>query len=69
MRLLLPVAWANGLPEVVITCNPDNLPSIRTCERLGAQFQGNVPLPPTTDMAIRGEKSKNRYVISRPKGT
>ncbi len=66
VRLMLPLAWGHGLPEVWITCNPDNLASIRTCERLGATFVENVPLPPTSDMALRGEMTKNRYVLRRP---
>jgi predicted acetyltransferase len=66
VRLLLPIAWGHGLPEVWITCNPDNIASIRTCERLGAIFRGNVPLPINTDMYVRGERSKNRYSIARP---
>src|SRR5882672_8862226 len=38
VRLLLPLARRHGLPEIWITCNPDNMPSRRTCEVLGAEF-------------------------------
>ena len=65
--LLLPIAWRHGLPEVWITCNPDNLASIRTIERAGGIYEGNVLLPPDSDMALRGETSKNRYKIPRPR--
>jgi RimJ/RimL family protein N-acetyltransferase len=35
---------------------PDNLASRRTCERLGATFEGIVPLPPTHILHKRGER-------------
>lgn len=66
VKLLLPLAWRHGLPEVWITCNPDNLASIRTIESAGGVFVENVLLPPDSDMARRGETSKNRYRIGRP---
>lgn len=69
VRLMLPLAWKHGLPEVWITCNPDNYASIRTIERLGFTFKENVPLPSNTDMAKRGELSKNRYFLRRPGST
>ena len=66
VNLVLPLAWQHGLPEVWITCNPDNIASIRTIERSGGQYVETVLLPPETDMARRGEVSKNRYRIARP---
>ena len=33
---LKPIAVAHGLRELWITCDPDNWPSRRTCERIGA---------------------------------
>jgi predicted acetyltransferase len=61
VRLLLPFIRRHGYREVWITCNPDNLPSRRTCERLGARFVEIVPLPPTNDMYLAGERMKCRY--------
>ncbi len=60
-RLLLPLARAHGLREVYLTTNPDNLPSVRTCERLGAEFLGTVDLPPGHPLHHKGERQKRRY--------
>lgn len=60
-RLLLPFARSEGLNPLWITCNPDNLPSRRTIERLGAEFVKIVDVPRNTDMYERGETQKCRY--------
>ena len=36
--LLFELARRHGLEYLVITCNPDNLPSRRTCEWLGGEL-------------------------------
>jgi tagatose 1,6-diphosphate aldolase len=46
---------------VTITCDPDNLASIRTIERLGASFADEVPVPPHDPHFQRGSRSKRRY--------
>jgi tagatose 1,6-diphosphate aldolase len=63
VRLLLPFARRHGLKSIYITCNPDNWPSRRTCERLGATLVEIVPLPPDNDQYIDGEREKCRYRI------
>ena len=60
-RLLLPLARLHGLDPLWITCNPDNLASRRTCERLGATLQEIVAVPPGSDLYRRGEHEKCRY--------
>lgn len=60
-RMLKPVARAHGLQTVSITCNPDNLPSRRTCELLGAKLQAIVDLPPHNEMYLDGERQKCIY--------
>lgn len=61
-RLLLPLAQAHGLDPLWIGCNPDNIASRRTLERLGAEFVEVVPLPPNYDRYYsRGEREKCRY--------
>ena len=47
-RLLLPLAHAHGLDPLWITCDADNGPSRRTCERLGAVLVETTP-PPQRD--------------------
>jgi predicted acetyltransferase len=63
VRLLLPLARDHGMNEVWITVNPDNLPSRRTCERLGAKFIEIVNLPPDNLLYQRGETRKCRYLL------
>jgi len=46
---------------VLITCNPDNLPSRRTIERLGAQFIDEVEVPPDQLPDQHGPQRKRRY--------
>ena len=45
-RIIVQVARAHGLETLLITCNPDNIPSRKTCEKLGAVLSGIVDLPP-----------------------
>jgi RimJ/RimL family protein N-acetyltransferase len=46
---------------VIITCDPDNYPSRRTIERLGARFIDEVAVPPHDPQYQRGTRSKRRY--------
>jgi len=62
-HLLLPLARHHGLDPVWITCNPDNIASIRTCEILGATYTETVDLPQDIDMYTCGERQKCRYWI------
>ncbi|HXC37058.1 MAG TPA: GNAT family N-acetyltransferase [Candidatus Acidoferrales bacterium] len=48
-------------PSVIITTNPDNLPSVRTIEKLGAVFMDEVPIPPHDPHYLRGSRTKLRY--------
>jgi tagatose 1,6-diphosphate aldolase len=60
-RLLLPLAKAHGLMTLWITCNPSNIPSRRTCERLGATLVEIVEVPRDSDLYLHGEREKCRY--------
>lgn len=60
-RLLVSLARRHGLSPLWITCNPDNLASRRTCERLGATLVEIVPVPSDHPLYARGEKEKCRY--------
>lgn len=62
-QLLLPLARWHGLGELWITTNPDNVPSRRTCERLGAVLVDEVPVPRGHPLWKRGERRKLRYVL------
>jgi predicted acetyltransferase len=60
-RLVAPVLRFHGISPVWITCNPDNLASRRTCERLGARYVEMVDLPSNHAFYARGERQKCRY--------
>ena len=62
-KLLLPFAKRNGLTELWLTCDPENKPSRRTVERLGAQLVEVVDLPEHNEQYQRGERQKCRYKI------
>ncbi|MFI5380827.1 MAG: GNAT family N-acetyltransferase [Tepidisphaerales bacterium] len=60
-RLLLPLARHHGLNPLWITTDPENLPSRRTCERLGAEMVDIVDVPVGHSLYQRGQKRKCRY--------
>ena len=60
-RLLKKVALAHGMSELIITCNPENIASNKTCIRLGAEFVEIVDLPIDNDMYLEGEFQKCIY--------
>lgn len=60
-RLVMPILRFHQISPVWITCNPDNAPSRRTCERLNAQYVDTVDVPITHPFFFRGEKKKHRY--------
>jgi predicted acetyltransferase len=62
-RLLFPIALRHGMRTLWITCNPDNLASRRTCERLGGQYIETIQIPTNHPLYARGEREKCRYRI------
>ena len=67
-RLLLPLAKRHGMEMLWITCNPDNIASRRTCERLGAKLVDIIPIPLEHPFRKRGETAKCRYLIDLDQG-
>lgn len=65
-RLLFPLMKAHGFDAIWITCNPDNIPSRRTCERLGGELVEIVRIPQDSEMYRDGQRQKCRYRISLP---
>jgi predicted acetyltransferase len=63
-RLILPLARLHGFQELWITCNPDNLASRRTCERLGAEFVDIVDVPRDSELYAPGSERKCRYLLA-----
>lgn len=60
-RLLRPLALRHGLSELWITTNPENAPSRRICEWLGATYEETVDVPADHEIAKLGEPRKCRY--------
>ena len=63
VRLILPLARRHGMHELWITTNPDNAPSRRTCERLGAHYVETIDVPRRHPLYARGERQKCRYLL------
>jgi predicted acetyltransferase len=57
-RLILPLARRHGLEMLWITCQPDNIASRRTLERLGAECVGifDVPMGYPLDAGVERKK-------------
>ncbi len=62
-RLVMPLAKRHGLDHLWITTNPDNIPSQRTCQRLGAELIDTVTIPKDHPFRSRGETAKCRYLL------
>ena len=63
-RLVLPILADHAIDPVWITCNPDNIPSRRTCELIGAELINIVDLPKDIDLYLVGDRQKCRYRLS-----
>ena len=63
-RLIQPLARAHGVNPLWITCNPDNIASRRTIERLGAELIEILPLPANHPLRQEGETTKCRYRLT-----
>ena len=60
--LLFELARRHGLDWLIITCNPDNWPSRKTCEWLGGTLREIVELPENNMMRVEeGETEKCIY--------
>ena len=46
-----------------VTCDPDNVASRRTIERLGARYVETVQVPPGDPLFARGETRKCRFML------
>lgn len=59
--LLFELARKHDLGYIIITCNPDNYASRKTCEYAGGKLLEIVELPDDSDMRARGETEKCIY--------
>jgi tagatose 1,6-diphosphate aldolase len=57
-RLIIPLAKRHGMDHLWITCQPDNLASRRTLERLGAQYVSILDVPEDYPLDAGAERRK-----------
>lgn len=65
-RLIVPLIERLGLESVVITTNTDNIPSRKTCERLGCTLERIAPVPVEYQPICAGATKKCRYIWRIP---
>lgn len=55
-----------GLKELIVTCNPDNVPSYKTLRKLGGELLAVVPIPKNHELYYYGDRHKCifRYKIA-----
>ncbi len=51
-KLVLPIAKAHGMSEIILTCDEDNIASYKTIEKLGGELI-EIVKPPETYFAYR----------------
>ena len=61
--LLFELARRHGMSYLIITCNPDNIASYKTCEAVGCTLAEIAELPADSDMRALGETHKRIYRI------
>lgn len=60
--LAAPLLRANGMRTVVITTDPDNWPSVRTCENLGCVLESTVSVPEKMIEKLEISSVKHRFI-------
>jgi len=63
-RLILPLARKHGLETLWITCQPGNVASRRTLERLGAEPAGILDVPASYPLDAGEERQKMCFQLS-----
>ena len=63
-KLCAPLFLGFGMRHVVITTDPDNRPSIKTCLHLGCEWESTVQVPPHVKKYLEISDMKNRYIWS-----
>jgi predicted acetyltransferase len=60
-KIISQVAIAHEMDRLIITCNPVNMASRRTCEKAGLKLKEIVDLPNYNEMYLEGERKKCIY--------
>ena len=62
-RLILPLLQELNLKSICITANPDNIPSRKTCEKIGCELESIVTIPRKFRLVCSGDTAKCRYIL------
>ncbi len=65
-RLLIPLCRVLKIHSLVITTDTDNIPSRRTCEKLGCELESIVPVPDEYRKKYNLSTFKCRYIFRIP---
>lgn len=65
-RLCVPILQQRGFMTAVITTDIDNVPSIRTCEQLGCEYEETVSVPILYRFMFQLSARKKRYIWRIP---
>lgn len=65
-EMLLPLIRKHGFRSLVITNDVDNMPSRRTCEKLGCHLERIAPVPERYRAICMGSTRKCRYIWRIP---
>ena len=63
VQALLPLIKDLGMLSISITTDPDNIPSRKTCEKLGCVLENIVPVPPRYRALCMNSPAKCRYIL------
>ena len=61
--LIMPLMKRLGLKSICITANPDNIPSRKTCEKIGCELESIVAVPTRYQYVCAGATHKCRYIL------
>ena len=59
--LLFKLAKKHDMKYIIITCNPDNIASRKTCQHAGGTLEKIIDLPIDNEMYLQGSKEKFIY--------
>jgi predicted acetyltransferase len=62
-RLAFDIARREGMEYLIITCDPANTASRRTCEYAGAVLEQIVEIPPHIEMYQTGRRQSCQYIL------
>ena len=60
--LLQELARRHGMRRLIVTCNPQNIASKRTCELFGAKYTETAELPHDHELFLLGERQKLIFI-------